>query len=216
MKYHNKTTINVKTYGEIEQNVSQRILTEQRRAFQTIVRQLKVKPPRIITINLYKTRRRKIQETRESGNCHADIDNNSIHALLNNRYSLGHHEMVHILAKKLGKPPKLLSEGLALWFDKTWHGVNFLTQVKRIYRSKRHSKEIINLFADKSFNSLPGLLSYNMAGAIARHLVKNFGMPKYLRLYKRCSRKNSAQKNMLIFYRLYKIKFPELITQILK
>ncbi|MDP2684295.1 MAG: hypothetical protein Q8P20_04505 [bacterium] len=209
MKRYNKPTIIVNTHGKITQKKTQKILVEQKRVAHTILKKLNIPPPKVITIHLYNTRGQKEKITGEKGNCHADIKNNKIHAFLpKGRKTLGHHEMVHILTKHLGSPPKLLTEGLALWFDKSWHGVAFSSLVKKMFISEKHGHLVNNIFSDSAFKKIPNLLSYNITGLITSSLIHDFGLSKYLKLYKKCKRKNSLQKNLYIFNKIYKFEFP--------
>jgi len=216
MIYFSKLTITVNSHGKIPQKKIKKILIEQKRVAYIIIKKLNITPPQVINIHLYNTRSKKEKITGEKGNCHADIKNNLIHAFLEkDRETLGHHEMVHILTKQLGNPPRLLAEGLALWFDKTWHGVAFSSQVKKIFRGEKHGQLANNIFSDTAFNQLPNLLAYNIAGLVSTSLIRDFGLSMYLQLYKKCNRKNSMKTNIIIFNKMYKTEFFEYLKRLL-
>lgn len=192
------------------------IKNEQERILNRISSRLGIHFHEVITIHLYSTKNLKVRLTRIRGNCYADLKTNSIHAYLSkNRTTLGYHEMVHVLTKNIGQPPKLLLEGLALWFDKSWHGMSFRQIIKRIYHPKKHYNLIKNIFSDQAFKELPTLLAYNIAGYIANSLIKQFGLARFIKLYHNCKRRNSVKINEFKFKQIYGLAFGAYIDMIL-
>jgi len=113
--------------------------------------------------------------------------------------------MVHILTKKFGNPPRLLHEGLAVWFDGTWHGQQFSKVIQKYYNPKKHHNLARKILSDIKFKSLPMILSYNLAGLVTKSLIKQFGINKYIGLYRKCSRTYKFRKNSMIFKKTYNI-----------
>lgn len=211
-----KHNIEFKIHGSIPGKKIGIIKNEQERILNKISSRLGIHSHKVITIHLYPTKNLKERLTRIRGNCHADLETNSIHAYLSkNRATLGYHEMVHVLTKNIGQPPKLLLEGLALWFDKSWHGTPFRKTIKKIYHPRKHYKLIKNIFSDKAFKELPTLLAYNIAGYIANSLIKQFGLARFIKLYHNCKRRNSVKINESKFKQIYGLAFCSYLDMIL-
>jgi hypothetical protein len=203
-----KHNIKFKIHGSIPYKKIGVIKNEQEKILNKISSKLGIHFHEVINIHLYPTKNLKERLTRIRGNCHADLKTNSIHAYLSkNRTTLGYHEMVHVLTKNIGQPPKLLLEGLALWFDRSWHGMSFRQIIKKKYHPKKHYNLIKNIFSDQAFKELPTLLAYNLAGYITSSLIKQFGLAKFIKLYHNCKRRNSVKINESEFKQIYGLAF---------
>ncbi|MCD7729391.1 MAG: hypothetical protein LUI60_05710 [Clostridia bacterium] len=91
----------------------------------------------------------------------------------------GMHEDVHIISYSVKKPKSnFIGEGLAMYFDKTWQGVDNIVLCKQIL--KNNTIKFNELFDNDSFFSVKEDISYPLAGGITSFFINKFSMAVYL------------------------------------
>lgn len=111
-----------------------------------------------------------------------------------------YHELTHVVARKLGKPPALLSEGVAVFMQEghRWkqRHVDAICAEYLAQGSLIPLGELIEYTEIGSAKSKHAI-SYPQAGSFVKHLTQNLGMEKFKTLYKRMkSSKDPKQLNI--------------------
>ena len=118
------------------------------------------------------------------------------------------HELSHIIAGKIGSPPALFSEGLAVWFEEK----DFRTEktpderVREIFQEGNliPLNEILSYPEIGSTRSKP-TISYPEAGSFVKYLIEEYGFKKFKLIYTKCKReKMDSDFNKKIFEEVYK------------
>lgn len=103
---------------------------------------------------------------------------------------VGLHEDAHLVSYKISIPESVfLREGLAMFFDRTWWGID--NQAWTIYYLKNNMvPSVRELLEDDYFYEYKDCITYPIAGAFTLYLVTRYGKEKYLEFYKT----NNAEK----------------------
>ena len=109
---------------------------------------------------------------------------NKIYAVYNQKVKcIGFHEDVHIISYNLNIPNSTaIREGLAMFFDRKWHGITNLDWTK-FYINEKKYVSILEMLDDEKFNSIDCNISYPIMGAFTEYLVLSYGMEKYKKFY---------------------------------
>jgi hypothetical protein len=96
----------------------------------------------------------------------------------------GFHEDVHLLSyAALGRPePAFIREGLAMYFDRTWHGFANTAWTK-LYLDTGLLDGVDQLHQNKVFYDLPDGITYPAAGAYTDFLISLYGIERYKTFY---------------------------------
>jgi len=170
--------------GEAEKDIK-KIASEQENCFQLICSELKVKMENKIHYFFLDSPKEvgKLYGDNEPCNGFAD-ENDNIYAVYNKDIKcIGPHEDVHIISARIGWPKSnFLIEGLAMYFDKQWWGIDndFWT---KFYKGEIEIS-ISSLLQNEKFNSVDCSLSYPVAGSFTKFLIQSYGIDLYLQLYK--------------------------------
>ena len=98
--------------------------------------------------------------------------------------SYGAHEVAHLISRLAGHPDsEAVEEGLAVYFDGDWWGIDLPAWVL-YYLSKGKCLKFGYLLDNEYFRKQPGPVTYPIAGAFTKWLILNFGMEKYLAFYR--------------------------------
>jgi hypothetical protein len=132
-----------------------------------------------------------------------------------------YHELTHVLAGRLGDPPAMLNEGLAVYVSESM-GADALKQLSSpglklddAVAAHRRQGQFILLdelftFTDIGPDSSRPTISYPEAGSFVKFLISNYGLEKFRQAYKSLENSDSAatiRKNRETFRTIYG-KFP--------
>lgn len=97
---------------------------------------------------------------------------------------IGPHEDAHILSYTINRPKSaFIREGLAMYFDKVWWGIENEKWVKSFIDNNEYIS-ISQLLLNEVFFQYPDKITYPIAGAFTNFIIDEFGMDIYLDLYK--------------------------------
>lgn len=110
---------------------------------------------------------------------------NSIYAVYNEEVKcIGPHEDAHILSYTINRPKSpFIREGLAMFFDKTWWDRANEQWVQSFLKDNKYIT-INQLFSEDIFFNYSDAITYPIAGAFTKFLLQNYGIKKYLSIYK--------------------------------
>jgi hypothetical protein len=101
------------------------------------------------------------------------------------------HELVHVIARSLGEPPALLSEGLATYFQENqrWDGYHIDAWAKAFATEKMlwPLPELLG-FTDIGPEGSRPPIAYPQAASVIKYLVDRYGFDSVIRAYKRFNR----------------------------
>lgn len=117
-------------------------------------------------------------------NAFAVLGENKIYAVYNPDVKcIGFHEDTHLISATLGIPQsEFLLEGLAMFFDKTWWGL----QNERwacYYKTKSQDISIKSMLETKDFYSFDCMIFYPISGAFIQFLIDRYGLERFKTLY---------------------------------
>lgn len=110
---------------------------------------------------------------------------NSIYAVVNDALQcIGFHEDVHIISyQTLGRPNEaFIREGLAMYFDKQYRGINNLTWTNFFISNNEYTPLNI-LFNNDEFFNVSDTITYPIAGAFTEYIISLYGLDTYRKLY---------------------------------
>lgn len=165
----------------------QEVVDTQEKCFREITGALKVSPKGPIKYFLLDT-------AEEVGCCYGDhIPCNGFARLPNEIYAvysedvkcIGHHEDAHIISyMTLNRPPSnFIREGLAMYFDKTWHGHGNEKWVKHCHEQEM-LPDLKQLMNNQVFHTFGENITYPLSGAFTAFLIEEYGMDKYIDYYR--------------------------------
>jgi len=161
------------------------IASEQEKSFQSICLELKVKMERKIHYFFFDSPEEvgKLFGDNKPCNGFADV-NDDIYAVYNKDIKcIGPHEDTHIISARIGWPKSdFLIEGLAMYFDKQWWGIDNDLWTK--FYKEEIDISISNLLKNKKFDEVDCSLSYPIGGSFTKFLIHSYGIDLYLQLYK--------------------------------
>jgi len=108
-----------------------------------------------------------------------------IYAVYNDKIKcIGYHEDAHILSYTINRPKSnFIREGLAMYFDKYWWDRTNEEWVQ-LYLNENKYVEISKLLLNDTFFNYSDSITYPIAGAFTKFLIDNYGIDKYIMLYK--------------------------------
>lgn len=109
---------------------------------------------------------------------------NKIYAVYNsNIRCIGFHEDAHIISYGINVPDSVgVREGLAMFFDRKWHGISNLDWVQ-FYINENKYKSIVHMLDDEEFYKVDCNVSYPIMGAFTEYLILYYGIEKYKEFY---------------------------------
>ena len=110
---------------------------------------------------------------------------NKIYAVYNEATQcIGFHEDAHIISYTINRPNcPAIREGLAMYFDRKWWGIQNFDWVGYFIRNDKIIP-IDELLDNEVFFANDCSITYPIMGAFTDWLIANYGMNKYLDLYK--------------------------------
>ncbi len=98
---------------------------------------------------------------------------------------VGFHEDAHLISYTINRPnSSAIREGLAMYFDKYWWGIQNLDWTVYFIKSNLYIS-IAELLDNEKFFSLNCALTYPIMGAFTEWLISSYGINKYLSFYKK-------------------------------
>lgn len=109
----------------------------------------------------------------------------SIYAVYNEEVKcIGPHEDAHILSYTINRPKSVfIREGLAMFFDKLWWDKTNEDWVRSFLQENKYI-DINQLLLDDVFFNYSDAITYPIAGAFTKFLLENYGINKYISLYR--------------------------------
>jgi len=137
-----------------------------------------------------------------------------------------YHELTHVLAGRLGDPPAMFNEGLAVYVSESM-GADALKQLGSpglklddavaLHQKQEQFISLDELFAftDIGPDSSRPTISYPEAGSFVKYLISNYSLEKFRQAYKSLNNDDSAdalRKNRETFRTIYQ-KLPAEMEQ---
>jgi hypothetical protein len=123
------------------------------------------------------TKQRLTYQSANAHSCGRDIHTSS---------TVDRHELTHILARSLGQPPMLLSEGLAVYLRGPWQDVSLEVYARQALQDGAW-RPLAELVDDGAFHeaNMSSPVAYGEAGALSWWIVRTYGKDKLLELYRK-------------------------------
>ncbi len=142
-----------------------------------------------IGYHIYKTAEDKGLITQNSNQAHLDFSDNTVHTIINAKYSNNYiqKENALVINLLLGKSKSIaLERGLALYFTKQWQREGFLYWSARLAESG-NALTLSELFDTTLMQQDSPLITDCMAGALVTFLIETFGKDDFLKRYRHWS-----------------------------
>ena len=109
---------------------------------------------------------------------------NKIYAVYNEDIKcIGFHEDAHIISYLINRPESVfIREGLAMFFDKLWRGIDNKHIVSYLMKNNNFIS-VDKLIDDEIFYKYNCAITYPIAGSFTEWLIYTFGIDKYLSFY---------------------------------
>lgn len=110
---------------------------------------------------------------------------NKIYAVYNEKVQcVGFHEDAHVISYTINRPdPPAIREGLAMYFDRKWWGIQNLDWTGFFLKTGRYIA-VDKLLDRETFFSVDCSITYPIVGAFTDWLIASYGIDKYLEFYK--------------------------------
>ena len=98
---------------------------------------------------------------------------------------IGFHEDAHLISYHyIARPDcNFLREGLAMFFDKNWHGISNLEWTQKYHKEKNLIPKFPDLIKNEIFFNYDCELTYPVSGAFTEYLINRFGIELYKEVY---------------------------------
>ena len=108
-----------------------------------------------------------------------------IYAVYNDQVQcIGFHEDAHIISYILNRPdPPAIREGLAMYFDRKWWGIQNLDWTGHYLKTGRYVP-VDKMLDREFFFEYDCTITYPIMGAFTDWLIFTFGLDRYLKMYK--------------------------------
>ena len=120
-----------------------------------------------------------------------------IYAVYNEQVQcIGFHEDAHIISFTINRPPcPAITEGLAMYFDRKWWGIQNLDWTGYFLNTGRYIP-VDKMLDRECFFEHDCSITYPIMGAFTDWLIATFGAEKYMEMYKQ---KNMAEALTLVY-----------------
>ncbi len=114
------------------------------------------------------------------------VSPDKIYAVYNEEIQcIGFHEDAHIINYTINRPDcPAIREGLAMYFDRYWWGIQNLDWTVYFLKSNRYVS-LVELFNKEKFFSLDCAVTYPIMGAFTDWLINSYGIERYLSFYQK-------------------------------
>jgi len=192
------------------------ISKRQERAFKKIIKTLKLELLKVkIKYYIYPSEDEKTNLMGSYGIAQAIWCDFSVHIVYTNKMRpLGEHEDTHLLTLGWGITISFIQEGVAEFMsgNRMWDGKTCLFWFKKGIKNNI-VPTVASMMTQKAWMDLPdenACYYYAFAKIFIGFLIENFGLEKFIKLYKFILRKNSKAKNIKVFEIVYEIKLSEI------
>ena len=122
---------------------------------------------------------------------------NKIYAVYNEQVQcIGFHEDAHIISFTINRPPcPAITEGLAMYFDRKWWGIQNMDWTGYYLKTGRYIG-IDKMLSREGFFSEDCSITYPIVGAFTDWLIATYGIERYMQMYKQ----QSMAEAMLLVY----------------
>ncbi|GGG26454.1 hypothetical protein GCM10011344_28980 [Dokdonia pacifica] len=138
-----------------------------------------------ITYHIYNTAEDKGLMLGNTQQAHIDIQNNTVHTIINDKYSNNYIEKENelILHHTLGNASSItLSKGLSVYFTDQWQREGYPYWTARLYESK-NTLTLKELFDNELMEKESPLLTECMSGSLVTFLIDHFGKELFLQRF---------------------------------
>ncbi len=107
------------------------------------------------------------------------------------------HEITHSVTALLGDPPALFDEGFATYNQKDHKfGNSHIDVIARKYKMKNMLWKIEDIFSFTDIGSpeTKALIAYPEAASMVKYIIENYGMDKFLKLFKTLKRSDKPEQ----------------------
>lgn len=120
-----------------------------------------------------------------------------IYAVYNEQVQcVGFHEDAHIISFTINRPPcPAITEGLAMYFDRKWWGIQNMDWTGYYLKISRYIG-IDKMLNREGFFSEDCSITYPIVGAFTDWLISTYGIERYIEMYKQ---KNIAEAMVLVY-----------------
>ena len=110
---------------------------------------------------------------------------NKIYAVYNEQVRcIGFHEDAHIISFTINRPPcPAITEGLAMYFDRKWWGIQNMDWTGYYLKTDRYIG-IDKMLNREGFFSEDCSITYPIMGAFTDWLIATYGIERYMQMYK--------------------------------
>ena len=122
---------------------------------------------------------------------------NKIYAVYNEQVQcIGFHEDAHLISFTINRPPcPAITEGLAMYFDRKWWGVQNMDWTGYYLKIGRYIG-IDKMLSREGFFSEDCSITYPIMGAFTDWLISTYGIERYMGMYKQ---QNMAEAIPLVY-----------------
>lgn len=107
---------------------------------------------------------------------------------------VGFHEDAHLISYKINRPDcPAIREGLAMYFDRYWWGIQNLDWTI-FYLKNGYNISIVELLNKEFFFSLDCTVTYPIMGAFTDWLISSYGIESFLSFYKKKDSKSAIEE----------------------
>lgn len=173
--------------GSLAEKDIVKIALEQEKSFYKICNILKVAFPEKIKYYLLDSREEVGKLYGNSGpiNGFAVWGENKVYAVYNEKIKcIGPHEDAHLISFVINNPETdFIVEGLAMYFDEKWWDVDNDCWAS-YYKTNDNNLSIVSLLNNEKFYEYDCEVTYPLSGSFTKYLIDEYGIDKYLDLYK--------------------------------
>lgn len=122
---------------------------------------------------------------------------NKIYAVYNEQVKcVGFHEDAHIISFTINRPAcPAITEGLAMYFDRKWWGIQNLDWTGHYLKTDRYIS-VEKMLNREGFFSEDCSITYPIMGAFTDWLIATYGIERYMQMYKQ---QNMAEAMLLVY-----------------
>jgi|SRR3989344_3724232 len=182
----------------------------QETGFSNIIKTLKIRvPDKKIFYYFYPNKKIKKNLMGDDWYAQAVISEFCVHVLYTKKIKpTGPHEDVHLLTSGWGDSVGFFEEGLAEYFvGYAWDNRPHVFYVNEGVR-KKYYLPIRRFFLHQTWLDTDDNLAiyfYSLAASFSKFLIENYGLDKYIKVYKKLKRQNTELKNLNIFRKNYSL-----------
>ncbi len=166
-------------------------------------------PPGKIAHYVYRSRAQKEEVTGNQGNAHCNTKYMEIHSVYSKGIkAVGSHEVMHVVASRVGSPPALIGEGLAVHVEGKWNGRTLGYWLAK-FNGEGRMIPLDSLLETISFRDTDQEVAYVTAGSYVGFLISRHGIGKLLELYRSVDQHAKGNAILDAFLEIYGMPFEQ-------